>query len=425
MPRELPATTGRLRALGAVESAMAVLHELQGTTQTASLVQLSGPLTPALLQNAAAHLQYRHPLLQAVIAEQDGALYFMQAASMPPIALRVVAQEPTGQWRAELERELNEPLDPNHALWKLALLQDNENPISTLILTCHHALVDAVSLVALLSECLQLADALHAGQPLPLQTQALARPLDAYLHPPASAPLHLRLEGPQYAQAAALAARHTAVWYDQFDAQQVEHMQHCARSLGISLNSWLAAALLLASHQIGLGEQLRINTAVSLRQRTEPAIGDDALGCYIRVAPCELALAGRSMTSVAREYHFDLARQLENAHATMPPPDLPQLRANAARLAEGACFAQGIALTNHGRIQFPAFQHFNLVHYLNVAHRVAGNFAVALHVTTFEQQLCLSFTHVWPLISTDSIIRLQAAMRTLLLSRPEPIERTS
>jgi pimeloyl-ACP methyl ester carboxylesterase len=414
----------RLRPLGAIERAMAALHEQGGTTQTSSLIELIGPMSAALLEKAARHLQLHHTLLQAMIAEYEGALHFVQPAVMPTLTIRCTPiSKERDQWESELAAELNLPLDPTISLWKLALLHDEKARVHTLILTCHHALVDAVSLVTLLSDLLQAADALIDNRALSLRPYDMTGPVDNFLRDAATTvTMPLQLEGPAYEQRAAISARRTAVCYDQCDSTQLEQIHTSARTNDVSLNSWLAAALLLAAREVGLGNQLCINSAVSMRERTQPAIGDAALGCFIRVAPCEFDLTGcdmeRAMVTVAKRYHAAMKQQLSEIDTRTPSPDFSQLRANAERLAQASRFVQGIALTNHGRVQFPAMKYFSVQRYLNVANRCAGNFAVALHATSYAQTLTLSFTHAVPLIATATVVRLQASLRALLMSNP-------
>ncbi len=421
MPLDSSNLSRHLRPLGAVESAMAALHEQGGTTQTSSMIELTGPMSTAVLKKAAQHLQLCHPVLQAVIAEHEGALHFVQPVMTPILAIRSVPiSKGKCEWESELEAELNLPIDPTISLWKLALLHNEEARTHTLILTCHHALVDAVSLVVLLTELLHIADALFDGRALPWQPREMAKPVDNFLQgDAATVAMPLQIEGPAYEQHAPITARHTAVCFDQFDSTQLAQINTSARIHEVSLNSWLAAALLLAAQHIGLGSQLRINSAVSMRERTHPAIGNAALGCFIRVAPCEFDLLGRDLTQVARTYHAAMKEQLSGIGTRLPSPDFLNLRANAQRLAQATKFVQGIALTNHGRVQFPALTHFSVLRYLNVANRCAGNFAVALHATTHAQTLTLCFTYPVPLISTHTIVRLRASLRALLTSNPE------
>jgi Condensation domain len=421
MPLDANNLGRRLRPLGAIESAMAALHEQGGTTQTSSLIELTeSTISAALLQKAAQHLQLCHSLLQAVIIEHEGALHFVQPTLMPMLTIRSAPiSKERWAWESEFAAELNLPLDPTISLWKLALLHDEETRVHTLILTCHHALVDAVSLATLLTELLQIADALFDGRVLPLPPREMAEPIDAFLRGDAATAISpLQAEGPSYEQHAPIAARHTAVCFDQFDSKQLAHIHQRARAHDVSLNSWLAAALLLAAHQTGLGDQLRINSAVSMRERTQPAIGNAALGCFIRVLPCEFDLVGGGMTQVARTYHVAMKQQLSEIDTRIPSPDFSQLRANAERLTQASRFVQGVALTNHGRVQFPALTNFSVLRYLNVANRCAGNFAVALHATTYAQTLTLSFTYPVPLISTHTIVRLRASLRASLMSNP-------
>ena len=64
------------RPLGQIETSMALMHELNGATQTASLLSFEGPLSATTLLRAAEKLHWRHPLLQSRIVEDQRALHF-------------------------------------------------------------------------------------------------------------------------------------------------------------------------------------------------------------------------------------------------------------------------------------------------------------------------------------------------------------
>lgn len=405
----------RLRPLGQIETAMAGLHEQAGTTQTSSLLRLSGALSETLLRRAAALLWQRHPLLQASIQEDRDGLYYARNARLDDLPIRSLALSDTSAALAQLEQELNCPLDPSRGLWKLALLSAPEQQ-HHLLLTCHHAIVDALSLTLLLGELLQFCQALlqeSAAQPA---LSTLAPALEHFLGEPGPAPLPSHLPAPAYQQVAALAQRRTRVQVLSLTTPQQQHLQREARTAGLSLNALLGGALLHACEAIGLGQQIRLNSAVSLRQRAAQPIANDQLGCYIGVVGCDLQVSGRSLLALALDYQRQLQLALQRADQANPGVSLMQVRQRCAQLVQAESFVQGIALTNHGRIELPETPAFVLHDYLNVACRSAGNFAVAVHATTFAERLNLSFTYVTPLIETARIVALSEHLQRCLLT---------
>ncbi|MET1079295.1 MAG: condensation domain-containing protein [Pseudomonas sp.] len=403
-----------LRPLGPLETRMACQHELAGTTQTASLLSLSGPMSIALLDAAAALLWEKHSLLQASIQDDGERLYFAQTAH--PVVLRAVALHTPEDKCAALEQELNSPLEAQHGLWKLALLSEPDGHRHHLVLTCHHAIVDAVSLALLLGELLGYCEALLEGQVATPTAEPLPAALEHFLLPPAPPQPSQDLEAPRYDQRAPLAQRQTRLLLLELPAPQLHRLQSRTRALGLSLNDLLGAALLQASSAAGLGQRIRLHTAVSLRQRAERPVPADLLGCFIGVVGNDLTVAGRPLLDLARDYRRQLRESLTLARHANPDVRPAVLRQRGALLTQGSRFAQGIALTNHGLIQMPACRAFSLHDYLNVACRNAGNFAVAVHVTSFADTLNLSFTYVSPLIEPARILTLSQHLQACLLA---------
>lgn len=406
----------RLRPLGQIETAMAGLHEQAGTTQTSSLLRLGGVLNAALLRAAAALLWQRHPLLQASIQEDGERLYYARNAHLDDLPIRSLTLSDVGDALAQLEQELNRPLDPSRGLWKLALLSEPGQHQHHLILTCHHAIVDALSLTLLLGELLQFCQALLHGSATPPDPSTLAPALEHFLGAPGPAPMTSNLPAPTYQQRAPLEQRRTRVQVLSLATPQLQRLQRDARAAGLSLNALLGAALLQACEAIGLGQQIRLNSAVSLRQRAAQPIANDQLGCYIGVVGCDLQVSDRSLLALAQDYQQQLQQALQQADRANPGASLTQVRQRCAQLIQAEVFVQGVALTNHGRIALPETPAFVLHDYLNVACRSAGNFAVAVHATTFAERLNLSFTYVTPLIDSARIVALSEHLQHCLLT---------
>lgn len=398
---------------------MAGLHELRGTTQTTSALRLHGSLSVALLRDAAALLQQKYPLLRATVGVVGERFHFLQPPVPAPAVVRQLPPRPDDAWQDRLEAELNDPLPPERSLWRLALVETRHARDQHLMLTCHHAIADGVSLVVLLRDLLGRCDDLLAGDRPDVAPLPMSEPIDALL-----APASNRTDGnadapptPAHRCSAPLADRRTAVRFDTFGPTELERLLDAARQAGLTLNSLLAAGLIRAAAAVGLGESIRIHTAVSLRGRSARHGHPDAVGCYIGVAACDLhETAARPLLAVATDYQEQLrARVVALGHAS-PPVPLVDLRERLGRLARSAAFAQGIALTNHGRLHFPAYRRFRVAGYVNAACRNAGNFAVAVHATTWHNTLTLCFTYVVPLIEPERIAALRDAMRRALLA---------
>nr|WP_298138798.1 condensation domain-containing protein [uncultured Pseudomonas sp.] len=404
------------RPLGQIETSMALMHELNGGTQTASLLSFTGPLSTNTLLRAAEKLHWRHPLLQSRIVEDAQALHFKTDVPFTQITITnhtLLA----GQTPAQLlQRQLDSVLDAQRHLWRLLLLSAPDRGSHHLLLTCHHSIADAVSLAQLLGELLSLCESQQIGGQMHIPQEPLADALESHMEPaqeplpPCETPTPVR-----FMQSVPLARRRTGVRRLELDGHTSDELRRLAKAQGLSLNSLLAGALLKATNEVELGKQIRINTAVSLRQRAARPIGDGAIGCFIGVASHRLAVAARSLTSLAVDYQRQLHASLPQMARRQPEQELEAMRTRIHSLRSCQSFAHGIALTNHGAINFPHYRHFKVLDYANAASRVVGNFAVALHVTSYASALSLCFTFPVPLMDEALVRLLKSKMRQNLL----------
>lgn len=405
------------RPLGQLETQMALMHEQGGTTQTCSALRLSGELDSGHLRAAAQALNARHALLRCRIRDDGQQLSFCADRPLDDAPVQVLPLGERFNLGRLLEHELAQPLAPEISLWRLVVLSDDRRHEHCLLLTCHHAIADAVTLPQLLSELLQLC-AIEATEQRQAVGSVLPPPLEQQqerqLHVAPTAPA---ATAPPHEQLAPLDQRSTRVVRRIVPASVLQRLLLQARQLGLSLNSLLAAALLKAAHEEGLGQRIGLASAINLRQRIARPFDDRRLGCYIGVARTELQVQERSLREIAADYQ----RQL---HALLPTQALYQERSGSLterrdqvrQLTSSPCFTQGVALTNHGVIRIAGPEGLVLRDYANVASRLAGNFAVAVHATTFQGSLSLCFTFVEPLISTARIERLQQRLYQALLA---------
>lgn len=411
-----PTPTVQSRPLGQIETSMALMHELNGSTQTVSLLSFTGTLSAATLHAAAQTLHLRHPLLHSRIVEQAQALHFK--ADVPFSQIRVQSHTlPTGHSPATLlQRQLDSVLDAQRQLWRLLLLSTPDRSHHHLLLTCHHAITDAVSLTQLLGELLSLCESQQFGAHPSEQQVPLAAALEDHLAP-AREPIQpcVTPAAVGFFQNEPLARRRTGVRRLVLDSATSRELRQLAKAQGLSLNSLFAGALLKAAGELDFGTQIRINTAVSLRRRAARPIGHEAIGCFIGVANQCLQVEGRSLLSLAIDYQRQLQASLPAQAERQPGQGLEAMRSRIQSLRSQQGFLHGIALTNHGEIRFPQYREFQLFDYANAASRVAGNFAVALHITGFGESLSLCFTFPTPLMDEACIGLLQRKLHQGLL----------
>jgi NRPS condensation-like uncharacterized protein len=105
------------------------------------------------LQQALVKVQQRHPLLNVKIALDRSEIPWIvnDTGSIP---VRLVERHSPHQWQQEVERELATPFDWHQApLIRIVLVRGND--ASDLIISCHHAVSDGMSVIFLLRDILQ------------------------------------------------------------------------------------------------------------------------------------------------------------------------------------------------------------------------------------------------------------------------------
>ncbi|HIK04215.1 MAG TPA: hypothetical protein IGS40_05805 [Trichormus sp. M33_DOE_039] len=150
------------RLLGITEQAL-YLHDRAHPLHFALTAQVQGKIQLESLKIALTHLQQRHPLLRVGITlDKNGNPYFVEQSK--PIPVRVVSRQSAEHWEQELEAELVQPFTSDDApLLRMVWLYSVN--ISELIITCHHAIADGLSVVNLIRDLLTVLGNPH--QPLP------------------------------------------------------------------------------------------------------------------------------------------------------------------------------------------------------------------------------------------------------------------
>ncbi|SFR90450.1 Condensation domain-containing protein [Dyella sp. OK004] len=115
---------------------------------------LAGTLDEAHLRVALDRVQARHAVLQCLVEQgSDGRPWFVQQATPPPIAVRIVERQSDDDWqeqaRFECERLFDGRLEP---LVRLVWLRGDGR--SDVLLSCHHCICDGLSAVGLLQDIL-------------------------------------------------------------------------------------------------------------------------------------------------------------------------------------------------------------------------------------------------------------------------------
>lgn len=144
------------RKLGSFETAQALTNENFPFNAVVILRIINGPSEDTLNQ-VLSLLQHRQPLL-GVHLEKNKKQYFFLSENTPSIPLRVVERKSDEHWKMVVEEELNNVIDYRTGpLARLTyVMGKNGKQESEIIITVHHAVIDAPSGGNLVHELLHL-----------------------------------------------------------------------------------------------------------------------------------------------------------------------------------------------------------------------------------------------------------------------------
>jgi hypothetical protein len=290
------------RKLVGLEHAMCIT-DAHTPFNVVAVLRIDGVLPAASVRAALDRLQRRHPLLRASILPQgDGYAFHFDAA--PPIALET-AERPDGEgWIARAQDELHRRLDlaqgpPARCLY----LQGRGG--GDLVVTLHHAILDATSAVRFFGEFL----ALCAGAPVPGDDAELAsegacaptelypdgfkglgfaRATTAYMGRQMADEADFRWRSRGVRKPKIAEAGRACLLPVRFPADLTEALQKASRRRRITLNSILSAGMMLAvqrrlypMHRQPARVPLRHVVFADLRGRLRSKVQDAQLGCLL------------------------------------------------------------------------------------------------------------------------------------------------
>lgn len=304
------------RPLGSFETAAALSHDYAPFVVVLAAELVGRGPDPERLGEVLASLQERHPLLRVRIVEsRDGYRY---EDGVPPIPLSVLERTSDEQWREAVESELNRRLeDRTGPLARCVYLPPaDETGRCEVILTCHHAIIDAVSCISLLDELLgasagrafaETASAVSTLSPeerLPARARGLsgaARRLPFMLRALADEAAYRIRTG--RARPAVPASTKCRILPRALSAEETTSLVQATRRRGVTLPAVLNAAFLLcvARHlHGGRGGPLRYMSFADLRPYLEPSVSAGELGSHITMLRHTIGVDGSDLWSLAR-----------------------------------------------------------------------------------------------------------------------------
>jgi hypothetical protein len=330
------------RRLGIMEQALVFVDDFSSLIIVVATRLVNGP-PPEVLRRALAMLQKRHPLLRTQIGQESGKFYFQISEQAPPIPLQISERHDDHQWQTDTETEINQKLDPATApLMRVRYLYsaDQDAP-SEIIFACHHTIMDAASGVSFCHELLSLCGAMCAGLPVEEREPLPLVPPAETLYPPAfqrisrlwrTTTFVLRQIGGEIGYRRQLGDGrrpalhpevHTRILTLQIPPDTTEKFVRHARREGVTLNSALSAAELLAVSKHLYGSQtipLRSIAFADLRPHLKPPVSPENLGAYFSMLQYMVLMSDqRTLWELAREVHQEIYRITKHGDKFITP----------------------------------------------------------------------------------------------------------
>jgi NRPS condensation-like uncharacterized protein len=169
------------RKLGIFETAQTISGEYFPFNAVGILRSINSP-KPEFVQRSLLILQDRHPLLKMRITKEK-AHYFFVSEGTPEIRLDILRREDDDHWKSVCEEELNHTFDIEKGpLIRCRYLYSDMQPAEAeIIITCHHSIIDAKSVVRIFHELLSLCHTIQKdGLPRNYPPLSLLLPEESY-----------------------------------------------------------------------------------------------------------------------------------------------------------------------------------------------------------------------------------------------------
>jgi NRPS condensation-like uncharacterized protein len=310
-----------LRKLGIFERAMLITNQ-HAPFIIVSVLRMEHAPSPDVVKDALETLQKRQPFLRVRVA--DGRFESLPSLGFPFISIQRTDPD---QWRDVTEKEMAFRYDPiTGPLFRAIYLYGDG--CGDLILNVHHSIMDAASGMNLLDELLRLCSGEVTNLPtlepapalekrFPPSYQGLRRVFNlgnfALMQMGDMLRFTWRTRGKRTPPVRLGGQGHIATLV--LPEELVDSLSHQGRKEGVTLNSLMNAALVLATnrHLYG-GEAVPMQTFAfaDLRPYTKPPMGPEQLANYISMLRFTMDVSGeKDFWDLARELHAKIYRALK------------------------------------------------------------------------------------------------------------------
>ncbi len=323
-----------MRRLSGQEQAFAVMNHAFPMPAVIVLKFITGPSKNAIRQSLD-HLQYRHPLLRASITKLKKEFWFQELNPIISIPLEEIIRKNDGHWLEVVNVEINKKVidNPGPLLKSIYLTPSKEKEDTELLLVFHHSIIDSVSLIALINELLTYAGQIDKNI-TPVQSTTLpVAPIIESILPGDYKGIRLlfRLipfmakqlkdeiiynKGSKKLKDLPIPlTSDNNVLTVVFTKETTTALIKWSRQNKISLNSLIAAAMLLAIHRryyFGKDRLMRHMNFANLRPYLLPPVNGENEGCYVSMMRFMLFVAANStVEEIAFSLHQKINKTLK------------------------------------------------------------------------------------------------------------------
>jgi len=315
-----------LRKLGILEKAMLISNR-HAPFNIVSVLRLENAPSPDEVKAALTVLQKRHPLLGAKIVEAGNHPYF-EALPVKDFSFKTLERANAESWRIVAEEEMAAGHDTAAGpLFRAVFLY--RDGFGDLVLSVHHAIMDAVSGVNLLDELLRICAGEATGLPTLEITPAMEERFPVPYKGPWRGIASIKYALSQMADAFRYQWRNrdkrmppvrlggrgsTATLILPEDL--VDSLSYQGRKRGITLNTLMNAALMLATNRHLYSDKpvtMRTFTFGDLRPYTEPPMPPENLANYMSLLGITMDVSGnRDFWALAKELQTKIYRTLKS-----------------------------------------------------------------------------------------------------------------
>lgn len=295
-----------MRQLNQAEEAFTIIGSVHLFTLVCVLKLNRGP-TEQALKTALGQLQAINPLLKVFIRKEKKHFRFVEDRENRPIPLKMIRRTGDKQWEEVAETELNTMFD--HSISPLMrvtyIASDSAKDDSEIIVSFHHAIIDAASFLPLIDKLLFLLGKVESGAGLeetdslepvpvsPLLNDVLPKPFRGPRLIFKLLPFMARQMGDEskYKKASKKikdipvpGSSENGILQTSFSEEETLGLVKFTRSRRITLNSAITAAMLMAVNKHRYNskkEMLRAIQFANLRPYLKPPVDEEGAGSFV------------------------------------------------------------------------------------------------------------------------------------------------